>query len=387
MGITLTKESSDVIQVSSPGRINLIGEHTDYNDGFVLPAAIDKRIYMRLSKNGTKTTCRIKSRGFDSVLVADLFSLKPGTEGWHNYVLGVLNELQLLTQGLKGFDCEMYTEVPAGSGVSSSAALECGLAYGLNELFELGLNKWQLIKLSQRAEHNFVGTKCGIMDQFSSVMGKKDHAMLLDCQSLDFEYIPTKLNPYVILMLNTNVTHNLSTSGYNTRREESASGLKIITDHFGVKNSFREINMEMVEECRELLGDVRYRRCSYILEENQRVLKAAKALKKNDLLELGELLYRSHKGQSEKYEVSCPELDFLVEFSKGTKEILGSRMVGGGFGGCTLNLINKDAVVDYVERASIAYEKKFKIKLSHFVTVPSQGTSITKQTYDEFKFG
>ncbi|MBS9462900.1 galactokinase [Flagellimonas sp. 389] len=387
MNTHIIKESPGVVIVSSPGRINLIGEHTDYNDGFVLPAAIDKRIYMRLTKNGTKTTCRIKSKGFDSVLIADLFSLRPGTEGWHNYVLGVLNELQLLTQGLKGFDCEMYTEVPTGSGVSSSAALECGLAYGLNRLFELGLDKWQLIKLSQRAEHNFVGTKCGIMDQFSSVMGKKKHAMLLDCQSLEFEYIPTKLDPYVILMLNTNVTHNLATSGYNTRREESATGLNIVTNHFGVKNSFREITPGMIEECRQQLGDVRYRRCTYILEENQRVLKAAKALKKNDILELGNLLYSSHKGQSEKYEVSCPELDFLVEFSKGTKEILGSRMVGGGFGGCTLNLIHKDAVVGYVERSSIAYEKKFKIKLSHFVTAPSRGTSITKQRHDGFKFG
>nr|WP_299346328.1 galactokinase [Allomuricauda sp.] len=366
--------------ISSPGRINLIGEHTDYNDGYVLPAAIDKRIYMRLSINGTKTTCRIKSKGFDTVLIADLFSLKPGTESWHNYVLGVLHELQLLTQGLKGFDCEMHTDVPVGSGVSSSAALECGLAYGLNELFELGLDNWQIIKLSQRAEHNFVGTKCGIMDQFSSVMGKKDHTMLLDCQSLEFEYIPTKLSPYVILMLNTNVTHNLATSGYNTRREESASGLKIVADHFGTKNSFRDISLEMIEECKAMLGDVRYKRCTYVLEENRRVLTAAEALKRNDLMALGEILYNSHKGQSQKYEVSCAELDFLVEFSKEFKEILGSRMVGGGFGGCTLNIIHEDAVEGYVERVSMAYEKTFGINLSHFVSVPSDGTTIIKQT-------
>ena len=208
------------LEIASPGRINLIGEHTDYNDGYVLPAAIDKCIMMRFRANGSKSRCTIKSKGFDSVLVVDLFSLKPGTEGWHNYVLGVLNELQLLTQGVKGFDCEMETNVPAGSGVSSSAALECGLAFGLNELFGLGLDKWQIVKLGQRAEHNFVGTQCGIMDQFSSVMGQKDHSMLLDCQSLNFEYIPTNIDPYVILMLNTNVKHNLSTSGYNDRREE-----------------------------------------------------------------------------------------------------------------------------------------------------------------------
>ncbi len=373
---TQKSEISFNLEVAAPGRINLIGEHTDYNDGFVLPAAIDKCIVMKLRINGTKSRCTIKSKGFDSILVADLYNLKPGTEGWHNYVLGVLNELQLATQSLKGFDCEMETNVPVGSGVSSSAALECGLAFGLNELFDLGLDKWQLAKLGQRAEHSFVGTKCGIMDQFASIFGKKNHSMLLDCQSLDFEYIPTNISPYVILMLNTNVTHNLSTSGYNIRREESASGLKIVSGRFGVANSFRNITQNMVNQCREELGDILFRRCSYVLEENQRVLEAAKALKNNDLVRLGELLYESHEGQRVKYEVSCPELDFLVKFSKDESGILGSRMMGGGFGGCTLNIIHKDAVSSYVERASRAYEKTFKIKLSYFITVPSEGTSI-----------
>lgn len=368
------------ITIASPGRINLIGEHTDYNDGYVLPAAIDKCIYMTLKTNGTKSRCTIRSKGFDTILVADLFDLKPGTEGWHNYVLGVLNELQLLTQSVKGFDCEMKTNVPVGSGVSSSAALECGLAFGLNKLFELGLDDWEIIKLGQRAEHNFVGTQCGIMDQFASVMGKKDHVMLLDCQSLDYNYIPAKISPYVILMLNTNVTHNLSTSGYNTRREESASGLKIITEHFGVKNSFRNITLEMIDECKEALGSVGYKRCSYVIEENQRVLEAADALKNNDIAHLGELLYQSHQGLREKYEVSCPELDFLVELSKSEKEILGARMMGGGFGGCTLNLIHENSVDDFIISASKAYKKRFGIALSHFVTVPSQGTSIIRQT-------
>lgn len=362
--------------ISSPGRINLIGEHTDYNDGFVLPAAIDKRIMMNFWANGTKSRCTIKSKGFDSILVADLFSLKSGTEGWHNYVLGVLKELQLVTKGLKGFDCEMETTVPVGSGVSSSAALECGLAYGLNELFNLGLDRWQLAHLGQRAEHNFVGTKCGIMDQFASVFGKKNHFMLLDCKSLDYDYIPTNIDPYVILMLNTNVTHDLSISGYNDRREESASGLKIVSSRFGKANSFRNITLEMVNKCREELGDVRYKRCSYVLEENQRVLEAAEALQNNDLARVGALLYESHEGQRKKYEVSCPELDFLVEFSKVDRAILGSRMMGGGFGGCTLNLIHEEAVNQFVESASIAYKRKFGIVLSYFRTFPSQGTSL-----------
>ncbi|WP_242528087.1 galactokinase [Allomuricauda sp. CAU 1633] len=367
------------LEVSSPGRINLIGEHTDYNDGFVLPAAIDKSITMRFRANGSITRCTIKSRGFDSVLVVDLAKIDKGTEGWHNYVLGVLNEMQLLTQGLKGFDCEMETNVPAGSGVSSSAALECGLAFGLNELFGLGLDRWQIIKLGQRAEHNFVGAQCGIMDQFASVMGRNNHSMLLDCQSLDFEYIPTHIDPYVILMLNTNVKHNLATSGYNDRREESSSGLKIISDRFGVPNSFRDITMDMINECKEELGDVRYRRCSYVLEENKRVLKAAQHLRKNRLVDFGKLLYQSHEGQSKRYEVSCPELDFLVDFSRDWKEVLGARMVGGGFGGCTLNIIHKEAIDDFMNAASEAYKKKFSIELSSFQTVPSEGTTIIKK--------
>ncbi|MFC4222033.1 galactokinase [Flagellimonas marina] len=364
------------LEVSSPGRVNLIGEHTDYNDGFVLPAAIDKRIFMRFRANGSRTRCTVKSKGFDSVLVVDLSKMDRGTEGWHNYVLGVLDEIQLLTAGLRGFDCEMETDIPVGSGVSSSAALECGLAFGLNELFGLGLDRWQMIKLGQRAEHNFVGTQCGIMDQFSSVMGRKDHSMLLDCRSLDFEYIPTHMAPYVILMLNTNVKHNLSTSAYNDRKQESSSGLKIVAERHGVPNSFREITLDMVNGCREDLGELRYRRCSYVLEENQRVLEAVECLKNNDLTSLGKLLYESHRGQREKYEISCPELDFLVDFSRDWEEVLGARMVGGGFGGCTLNIVHRDAVDSFVDAASEAYKKKFSIGLSPFQTVPSEGTAI-----------
>lgn len=374
--------NNNVVHISSPGRINLIGEHTDYNDGFVLPAAIDKRLHLSLRRNGHNSRCTIKSKGFDSVLVLDLQNLDKGTEGWHNYVIGVIAEMQKLGCRLEGFDCEMESYVPVGSGVSSSAALESGLAYGLNELFDLGLAPWELAKLGQRAEHNYVGTQCGIMDQFATIMGKENHAMLLDCQSLEFEYIPADIGPYVFLLLNTNVTHNLSTSGYNTRRQESGSGLELIAQAHNVKPSFRNITEDMVEACKEELGDVRYRRCSYILEENQRVLDATKALKANDLKKLGKLLYDSHEGQSKKYEISCAELDFLVELSKEAPEVLGARMMGGGFGGCTINLIHKDAVGSFVAKASRDYREKFGIELSHFITVPSAGTCKSNQNHE-----
>lgn len=366
------------INVASPGRINLLGEHVDYNDGFVLPAAIDKCINLSLKVNGSNNRCTIKSHGFNSILVADLNNLDQGTEGWHNYVLGVLSEISQISNHLKGFDCEIESKVPVGSGVSSSAALECGLAFGLNELFKLGLDKWQLIKLSQRAEHNFVGTKCGIMDQFASVMGKENHLMLLDCVSLDFEYIPFQIEPYRLLLINTNVSHNLATGEYNVRRKQCEEGLTLVHKKFGIEKSFRNVSMDMLNASKGLLGETLYNRCSYVVEENARVLQAVEALQENDLTRLGNLMCQTHEGLSTKYAVSCPELDFLVNFSKDENAILGARMMGGGFGGCTINIIHKDKIDAFVGPLSAAYEEKFNIKLSYFQTVPSQGTSIKK---------
>lgn len=364
------------IKVCSPGRINLIGEHIDYNDGFVIPAAIDKCIFMNLKANGHDTRCTIKSKGFASTLVLNLDALGKGTEGWHNYILGVIVEIQKLVHKLKGFDCTIESKLPVGSGVSSSAALECGLAYGLNELFCLGLDKWQLIKIGQMAEHNFVGTKCGIMDQFASVMGKEGHVMLLDCRSLNFEYIHTTIDPYRILMLNTNVAHNLSNGEYNLRRAACEEGLEILVEQHNVQKSFRNISLEMLKSSKEELGTVVYNRCSYVIEEINRVLKGVEYLKENDLRKFGELMYETHDGLSKKYEVSCPELDFLVKLTLDNTDILGARMMGGGFGGCTINLIRKDAIEDFAKKASKAYKNQFGIDLTYFETTPSQGTHL-----------
>ena len=373
------QETASEITVASPGRINLIGEHVDYNDGFVLPAAIDKCLYLTMRANGHKSRCTIKSKGFESILVVDIEHLDKGTEGWHNYVLGVIDEIQKLTEKLRGFDCEMVSEVPVGSGVSSSAALECGIAFGLNELFNLGLDRWKLAFIGQRAEHNFVGTKCGIMDQFASVMGKGGHVMLLDCRSLYFEYIPMNIHPYCLLLLNTNVSHNLSTGEYNVRRKQCEEGLAIISNKYNIEKSFRNITREMLIGAKEDLPQPLFDRCSYVIEEIQRVLDVVSALKENDLTTVGELIYQSHQGLSEKYEVSCDELDFLVQFSKNDPQVLGARMMGGGFGGCTLNLIHEDAVDAFVKKAAMAYKKEFGIELSHFQTVPSLGTHLIQK--------
>lgn len=366
------------VSIRSPGRINLIGEHIDYNDGFVLPVAIDKYIYLTMDKNGSKNLCTIRSKGFSDVLQIDLYDIKKDSEGWHAYMIGVLSEIQKLTDGdgLKGFDCEIRSKVPMGSGVSSSAALECGLAYGLNELFGLGLDQWQMIRIGQHAEHHYVGTKCGIMDQFASVMGRKGHAMFLDCRSLEFEYVPIQLAPYRLLLLNTNVSHDLSTGEYNTRRAQCDDGLKLISDYFSIVPSFRNVSRKMLEETKNILGPLLHKRCSYVVEEMNRVLKAVKALKRNDFKALGSLMYETHDGLSAKYEVSCPELDFLVALAKTEPRILGARMMGGGFGGCTLNLIHEDAIVPFVKRASLLYRDAYNLELGYFEALASDGTAL-----------
>lgn len=364
------------IVIKSPGRINLLGEHVDYNDGLVLPAAIDKCIYMTLKTNGTEDRCTVKSKGFDSVLVMDLKNLAKGTEGWHNYVIGVLAEIQKTTNGLKGFDCEMDSKVPVGAGVSSSAALECGLAFGLNQLFSLGLDKWQLVKIGQNAEHHYVGTNCGIMDQFASVMGKKGHMMLLDCQNLKFEYIPADLGAYRLLLLNSNVSHNLADGEYNIRREQCEEGLKQLAKAHRIEPSFRNVTHTMLDASKSELTEVIYNRCSFVIEETNRVKAAVAALEKNDLKGLGRLMYETHQGLSLKYQVSCTELDYLVSLAREEPQVLGARMMGGGFGGCTLNLIHGDAVENFVNKAAIAYNNKFDIALTSFETVPSEGTSV-----------
>lgn len=294
---------------------------------------------------------------------------------WENYILGVIYEIQQLTDKLKGFDCVLDSDIPVGSGISSSAALECGLAYGLNELFELNLSKQTIVELSQRAEHNYVGTKCGIMDQFASVMSKKDHIILLDCESLDFEYVPLNIKPFKILLLNTNVSHNLASGEYNVRRSQCEQGVELIKQKYPEVKSLRDVSLPVLQEFESQMPEVNYKRCLYVLQEKERVLNAVKALRKDLLHKVGEYMYETHDGLQNLYEVSCPELDFLVDFSKKYDEVIGARMMGGGFGGCTINIIHADAVDDFVSAASDAYYNKFKIKLTAFEANPSQGTT------------
>ncbi|WBL21296.1 galactokinase [Zunongwangia sp. HRR-M8] len=366
------------IKVASPGRINLIGEHTDYNNGFVMPTAIDKKIYFEFKENGTDSTCRVFSATYDAYLEFDLKKLAISNKSWENYVLGVTNEIIALGKSLKGFDCIIKSDLSTGAGISSSAALECGFASGLNALFNLELSKTEITKLSQKAEHNFVGNKCGIMDQYASVMSKKDHIILLDCESLEAEYIPADFKSCKLLLLNTNVSHNLADSEYNTRRQECEAAVEVIQKKYPEVKSLRDVNLEMLKEFKEQLQEKQYQRAKYVIEENERVINATTAIKAGELNEFGDLMYGSHDGLQYNYEVSCPELDFLVEFSRDKDYIYGSRMMGGGFGGCTINLIEADKIDEYVAEAAEAYFKKFNIKLDTIAVSPSEGTIVEK---------
>ncbi len=367
---------TEELVILSPGRINLIGEHTDYNNGFVLPTAIDKRIIFSFEKNGTDSQCSLYSVTYDTMLHLDLKKIKPSNIEWENYILGVLHELLEITDTVKGFNCIIKSELPIGAGISSSAALECGLAYGLNKLFDLKLQKITLIELSQRAEHNYVGTKCGIMDQFASVMSERHKVILLDCMNTTYKLIDADFDPYTILLLNTNVSHNLASSDYNTRREECEAVVNIISSKYKNIKSLRDVTKSILTEFKQELSSKLYQRASYVIEENERVLLASEVLERGDLQKFGELMYQSHRGLQHQYQVSCKELDFLVDFSENYNQIIGSRMMGGGFGGCTINLIHKDTIDDYLIKIKKAYKDRFTIELTSLIAVPSQGTSI-----------
>lgn len=367
----------ETVIAQSPGRINIIGEHTDYNDGFVLPAAIDKKSVFKLKKNGSNTVT-ILAKNVEETFTFDLSNYTPIKSGWQNYVMGVVNELEKLGGNIGGFEGGFEGDVPIGSGMSSSAALECSLAIGLNELFELGFDKWQLIKASQMAEHNFVGIKCGIMDQFASVMGQENKVMLLDCRSLNFQYFPFELDDYQLLLLNTNVSHNLASSEYNTRRDECELGVFMLKSKFSNINSLRDVNCGILRQITPKMPENILKRCYHVVTENQRVLDATEALVKKDFQKLGQLMYGSHYSLQHDYEVSCPELDFLVKLTKDKDHILGSRMMGGGFGGCTINLIEKNKVNQFIELASENYRKQFGIDLTPYMVSIGNGAELVK---------
>jgi galactokinase len=365
----LEKFRSPPLLVFSPGRINLIGEHTDYNLGFALPAAIDIGITMAIQTSKANVCTAIAIDRSES-FTFELHSLEPlPAGGWQNYILGVADEIRKKGKQLPNFDLVFGGNIPPGAGLSSSAALENAMVYGINELFQLGLSKMEMIHISQAAEHNFAGVQCGIMDQFASMFGQEDMALFLDCRTLNSEPIPFRNPDYQLLLLNTNVAHHLADSAYNDRRELCRKAAQFC----GV-SSLRDLDIETLKAKSNLFTVKDYQKILFVLEENLRVLDAVTTLKKNDLHGFGELLFASHAGLKLQYEVSCEELDYLVDLAKVSDAVLGARMMGGGFGGCTLNLVHKDRITSFVQSAQDKYTRRFGKFLSPVPVNISGGT-------------
>ena len=362
---------SEPLLIFSPGRINIIGEHTDYNDGFVFPAAVDKGIAAAIQKSDTGVSTA-HALDMDSAIEFQLDNLKPQAEGsWENYVLGVVAEIQNRNKVVGNFNIIFRGDIPSGAGMSSSAALENSVVFGLNELFDLGLSKLDMILISQKAEHNYVGVKCGIMDQYASMFGKKNHALLLDCRTVKSKAYEIDFKDHQLMLINTNVKHSLSDSAYNDRR----SACESIAELLGVK-ALRDATLIDLETVKDRVTPENYQKALYVIQENNRAIMAAKALEDGDLEALGKLIYGSHDGLSKQYKVSCEELDFLVAQARMNKQVLGARMMGGGFGGCTINLIEKNATKAFAESVSEAYLKAFGKACSIYFIALSEGTHL-----------
>jgi galactokinase len=340
----------------SPGRVNLIGEHTDYNEGFVLPAAIDKDILFGITPRDDNKVS-IFSIDFDQVVQLEINNIQKSEKIWANYLLGVIDQLKKTKKKINGFNCSFGGDIPIGSGLSSSAAIEAGLAFALNHIYDLRIDKQEMVKLAQRSENEFVGVHCGIMDQFINIFGKANHVLKLDCRSLNFEFYPFNSEEHKIVLFDTHVKHSLAATEYNLRRRQCEEGVKILQHHYPEIKSLRDAKKEkLIKHQREFNCKV-FDRCLYVVEENERVEKACDALTKNDFEEFGMHMIFSHEGLRDKYEVSCRELDYLVEICSVQEGILGSRMMGGGFGGCTINLIKND----YVRETSKIISEEYKI--------------------------
>ena len=361
--------------VRSPGRVNLIGEHTDYNMGFVLPAAINKAAYIAITAREDDTIFLVAA-DLDESFSTTVSSCGYSDKGWPNYVICIVEQLLKINKKFGGFNAVISGDVPLGAGMSSSAALECATIFALNHLFNLGLEKMEMVKLAQKAENEFVGVNCGIMDQFASVFGKKGHVIKLDCRSLEYEYVPFELEGIKIVLFDSMVKHSLASSEYNVRTSQCSEGVSIIQQKYPQVKTLRDATIDMVEECLTNESTDFYHRCKYVVEENDRLIAACEDLNKGSIDDFGQKMYKTHQGLSELYEVSCTELDFIVTCTKKEKGVLGARMMGGGFGGCVISLIKEDELEGIVKRIKEAYWNKMNIGMNVYITQIEDGTNI-----------
>ncbi len=354
---------------ASPGRINLIGEHTDYNGGFVFPGAIDKGMIAEIKPNGTG-----KVRAF-SIDLNDYAEFGLNEEdapkaSWARYIFGVCREIIKRGGQIQGFDTVFAGDVPLGAGMSSSAALESTYAFALNELFSLGIDKFELAKIGQSTEHNYCGVNCGIMDQFASVFGKEGSLIRLDCRSLEYKYFPFNPVGYKLVLLDSVVKHELASSAYNKRRQSCENAAAAIRRNHPEVEFLRDATMGMLNEVKGDISAEDYMRAEYVIEEVQ--LDVCEALEKGDYETVGQKMYETHHGMSKLYEVSCEELDFLNDVAKKCG-VTGSRVMGGGFGGCTINLVKDELHDAFIKEAFESYTKKFGHEPKVYEVVISDG--------------
>ncbi|HMP86665.1 MAG TPA: galactokinase [Lacibacter sp.] len=365
--------------VRSPGRVNIIGEHTDYNEGFVMPAAIDKAAYLAISLR-EDDEIHLVANDLNETFSTTVTDLRPvGDVNWPNYIIG--SAAQFLKEGVRlpGFNAVLTSDVPIGAGLSSSAAVECATVFALNELLQTGLDRITMVHMAQKAEHEFAGVMCGIMDQFASMMGKKDHVIRLDCRSLEYEYKPFNLGDIKVLLLNTNVKHSLASSEYNTRRRECETAVGWVREHVQGVNSLRNVTTAMLDQYVLPKDPLVDRRARFVVEEIERLLAACGDLTKGDFAALGRKMFATHDGLSKMYGVSCRELDWLVDQVRDNEAVIGARMMGGGFGGCTINLIREEAIGPLLEKLRPAYEAAMGLPLTGYITTIENGTDILFQ--------
>ncbi|MBQ6957863.1 MAG: galactokinase [Bacteroidales bacterium] len=343
---------------TAPGRINIIGEHTDYNGGFVLPGAVDKAITMAIVPNGTPFVNLVSIDHDDAHLFFRIGGPQP-KEQWASYFYGVIEEMRKRGATVGGFNAVFGGDVPLGAGMSSSAALESCIGTALNALFDLHFTKEELAKIGQMTEHNYIGVRCGIMDQFASIFGQKGHVVRLDCRSLEYQLVPFNPKGVEIVLIDTMVKHLLASSEYNVRRAQCEEGVAVIKKYLPHVELLRDVTMEELEAHRAEMDPMSFRRCAFVINENKRLMDACAAMEKGDFVEVGKLVYATHEGLSKEYGVSCPELDFIVNIAHEHEAVLGARMMGGGFGGCVIALVKKEGVADYIADVKKRYQVEF----------------------------
>ena len=362
----------------APGRVNLIGEHTDYNQGFVMPAALDMYTYVAAAPRADRKL-RAYSMNFEESFEICLDEIHSGKTGaWNDYVRGVAGVLESLGHRLRGVDLLILGEVPLGSGLSSSAAVEVATAMALLGISHIDLERTEVARICQQAEHFYAETLCGIMDQFISCHGEEGHALMLDCRSLDFLRVPLPANAQLVIC-NSMVKHEHATSGYNTRRAECEEGVRALQRVLPSIHSLRDVNTENLDLNRGLLTPIVYQRCHHVITENDRVQQAASALDQGNVGEFGRLMYESHKSLRDDYQVSCPELDILVEAAATLPGVYGARMTGGGFGGCTINLVDAQFAHEFQQSIAQRYQAQTGIQAEVFLSKASQGAEIVRQ--------